>query len=519
MKVVTVEQMRAIEQSSVEHGVSLDELQRNAAAAVSREVGRLVARGSRPLLFLVGPGNNGRDALIAAEMLMSAGWTVRAYLAPKVGSEDVLGRLRDGGCEVHAHGEGDDAGLLKRWVAESIAVVDGLLGIGIRGAVREPMAGIISAAGEETSRLGIPVVAVDVPSGIDADSGAVAGVALRADYTVSLGCVKTGLLKFPAAEYVGRLIPVEIGLPPASYAQIRVNLLSPDSAVGLIPRRPLNAHKGTFGRVLVVSGSRCFVGAAYLVGCAAARSGCGLVTLAVPEWQRGPLASLLPEATYLPLLDPAEEGAGEANLRAVREMLHDCSAIAVGPGLGQSPAVARLVMGLLEANRAEKAVPTVVDADGLNALAGEREWWTRVGEGHVLTPHPGEMSRLSGLPTAEINRDRWEVARGAAERWGQVVVLKGAFTVIAEPGGVGWVSPFALPALASGGTGDVLTGLIAGLIAQGTRPAEAARAAVVVHALAAERWLAENGADRMLASDLLPHLPRVIRELEPPGRA
>ncbi|MHB1159288.1 MAG: NAD(P)H-hydrate dehydratase [Chloroflexota bacterium] len=514
MKVVTVQEMRSIEQAAVEHGVSLDELQRNAAAAVAREVGRLVAKGSRPLLFLAGPGNNGRDALIAADLLRAGGWPVRAFLAPRVGSEDVLARLREGGAEIHTYGEGDDLGLLRRWVAESSAVVDGLLGIGIRGAVREPVSGIIYAVGEEAASVGAPVVAVDLPSGIDADSGEVAGAALRADWTVSLGCVKAGLLRFPAAEYVGKLLPVGIGLPPESYRGIPLELLTADAVAGLIPRRPLGGHKGSFGRVLVVSGSRNFVGASYLVGGAAARSGCGLVTLAVPEWQRGTLATLLPEATYLPLIDIEEAGAADANVQAVRELLPECAALAVGPGLGQGPAVSRLVMGVLEANRGGSAVPSVVDADGLNALAGVPEWWGRIEPGQLLTPHPGEMSRLVGLPTADVNRDRWQVARDAAERWNQVVVLKGAFTVVAEPGGKGWVSPFALPALASGGTGDVLTGLIAGLMAQGAGPADAARAAVVLHALAAERWLEASGADRLLASDLLPQVPRVIRDLQ-----
>ena len=513
MKIVTVEQMRAVEQASVELGVSLDELQLNAAGALAREVEGLFSEGCGPALFLVGPGNNGRDALIAAELLVQRGWMVRAYLAPDVGSEDVLTRLREGGAAVQQHADAGGWGLLRAWIAQATVVVDGLLGIGIHGTLREPMAGIVTVAGDEVGVRRVSVVAVDLPSGIDADSGQVAGVALRADYTLSLGCVKVGLLKFPGAGYVGRLIPVDIGLPEASCTGLRVELLTGGSTAPLLPARPLGGHKGTFGRVLVVAGSRNFVGASYLAGAAAARSGCGLVTLAVPEWQRTALVSSLPEATYLPLQDGSEE-AWEANAQAVAETLPACNALAIGPGLGQGESVTRLVMAVLESNRGAQAVPTVVDADALNALAGVDRWWERIGAGHILTPHPGEMARLTGLSTVEISEDRQAVALDAARRWGQIVVLKGAFTVVAAPEGTAWISSAAISALGSGGTGDVLTGLMAGLLAQGAESVDAARAAVYLHAAAAELSLASRGTDRLLASDLLPEIPRAICDLQ-----
>ncbi|HEX2924394.1 MAG TPA: NAD(P)H-hydrate dehydratase, partial [Chloroflexota bacterium] len=401
---------------------------------------------------------------------------------------------------------------LQSLVAESEVVVDGLLGIGIHGTVREPMAGIVTAAGAEAAENRVPVVAVDLPSGIDADSGEVAGVALRADYTISLGCVKAGLLRFPAAEYVGTLIPVGIGLPAGIDSDIRVELLTAADVAPLIPPRPLNGHKGTFGRVLLVAGSSNFVGASYLAGAAAARSGCGLVTLAVPEWQRAALVPLLPEATYIPLLDGKEAQQG-ANLRAVMDTLPACNALAIGPGLGQGDGIVELVLGVLEGNRGGPKVRAVVDADGLNALATVDRWWERIGAGNVVTPHPGEMSRLVGIPTVEVNANRVDVALDAARRWGQVVVLKGAFTVVADPDGAAWINPAAMPALGSGGTGDVLTGLLAGLMAQGASPLDAARAAVYLHTAAAELTLASSATDRLLASDLLTSIPRAICDL------
>lgn len=513
MKIVTVREMRAIEQSSVELGVPLDELQRNAARAIAREIERLCGDTTGPLLFLVGPGNNGRDALIAADLLRERGRSVRAYLAPKVGSEDVLSRLREGGVPVHIEAEPADRTLLRRWIQSASVVVDGLLGIGIRGAAREPIAGMIAATNEETAAHQIPVVAVDLPSGIDADRGEVRGAAIRADYTISLGCVKAGLLKFPAAEYAGTLLPVGIGLPPGSYEAVRLELLEADGVAPLLPPRPRHAHKGTFGRVLVVAGSRNFVGAAYLTAAAAARSGAGLVTFAVPEWLRSPLATLLPEGTYLPLRDSDDLEAAETNVGIIVGALTSGSCLAIGPGLGQGPAQSRLVMGVLEAARQAGGVPAVVDADGLNALSGEAGWWERIGAGHVLTPHPGEMSRLTSLSTRAIDADRWALAREWAARWGQTVVLKGAFTVVADPGGDAWVSPTATPALASAGTGDVLTGLIAGMMAQGASPTDAARLGVFLHAAAACQVLAGEEIDRLLASDLLAAIPSAISEL------
>lgn len=510
MKIVTVQQMREIELASVKYGVSLDQLQQNAAAAVAREVERIFEGSEGPALFLVGPGNNGRDALIAADLLRQRGWAIRAYLAPKAGSEDVLEKLEEGGASVHAQRDAEDHRVLRRWIDDAQVVVDGLLGIGIRGWVREPIAGIIAVVNEETESSRVPVVAVDLPSGVDADTGEIAGCAVRCDYTISLGCVKAGLLKFPAAEYVGQLVPVEIGLPRESYESVRLELLIGEEIAEMLPMRPLGAHKGIFGRVLVVAGSRNFVGAPYLAGGAAARSGCGMVTFAVPEWQRTSLAALLPEATYLPLLDVDDVESAEADAQAISEVLPDCKALIVGPGLGRGPGQSRLVMGVLEAAGRTAGLRAVVDADALNALAVEERWWERIGTGHVLTPHAGEMARLTGLSPLEIDKDRWGVALETAGRWGQTVVLKGAFTVVADPSGDGWVSPAAMPALATAGTGDVLTGLVAGLMAQGMPSTEAARAAVFLHIAAARQVLASGGVDRLLASDLLPAIPVAI---------
>lgn len=512
MKIVSVQQMREIEQGAVALGVSLDDLQRNAADAIARELERLLPRPDDPLLFLAGPGNNGRDALIAAAILRRRGVEVRVYLAPKAGSEDVLADLRERGARVYSHSGERGLPLLVDWLRESAAVVDGLLGIGIKGAAREPIATLIETVSREAAAHPIPVVAVDLPSGIDADTGDIPGAAIRATHTISLGCVKEGLLKFPAASLVGKLLPVGIGLPDATLHGVARELLTAGDLAGAIPGRPLDAHKGTFGRVLVVAGSEEFVGAGVLAGTAAARAGCGLVTLAIPAWQRAAIAARLPEATYLPLVDGDGEAAATANAEAIAAAIPGCSALLVGPGLGRGAYQARLVTGVLEAAGEVPGLAVIVDADGLNALADQPDWWGNNGPGWVVTPHPGEMGRLLGRSAAEVNARRWETAEEAARAWSQVVVLKGAFTVVAAPSGRTWINGAALPALATAGTGDVLSGLIAGLAAQGASPLAAARVGVYVHA-AAEEALNTRRSDRLIASDLLETIPIVLSRL------
>lgn len=510
MRIVTVEEMRRVEQRSVELGVSLAQLQMNAAGALARSLQRLFPGDGNSVVVLAGRGNNGRDAMIAGAILQEHGWQTRVYAVPGASSDDVAARLRASGAALMVEARPEDRETLCGWLRGSQAVLDGLLGIGARGPAREPVAAIAALVNEERPGGTFRVVAVDLPSGIDADTGDLPGAAVRADYTVSLGCVKAGLLRFPAAEMVGRLIPVGIGLPDGAEEPGTPQLITGDVVRRALPPRPAAGHKGTFGRVLVVSGSDMFVGAGYLVAASAARAGCGLVTLAVPHWQRTSLATLLPEATYLPLLDGTDEAAAAGNASAIAELLPACQALVVGPGLGQGPYQTRLVADVLSANLAGPRVPVVLDADGLNALAGREGWWELLSPGSVLTPHPGEMARLIHSSPGEVNADRGRWATRAAALWGQTVVLKGAFTVVAGSDGGEWINPAVLAALGTGGTGDVLAGLCGGLLAQGARAEEAAVASVWLHAEAARRVLAGSGADRLIAGDLPAAIPGAI---------
>ena len=306
-------------------------------------------------------------------------------------------------------------------------------------------------------------------------------------------------------------------------------------AASALPSRPLSGHKGTFGRVLVVSGSRSYIGAAALAVGAAGRVGAGLLTLAAPASLQAALALLTVEATHLPLVEAAPGVHSPTSAGQVLDEAAKCKALLVGPGVGQAPETREMLRTLLLSG--EPLPPTVIDADGLNFLAQEDGWWNGLSGPAVLTPHPGEMARLTGLSTVEVQADRTAVALEAAERWGCVVVLKGAYTVVAQSvrgtlrqaqgerigevgrigeggriGGAAAVSPFANPALASAGTGDVLAGAVAGLLAQGLDPMDAAALGVYLHSAAAE-IAAPGGRAGLLASDLLPAIPRAIAAL------
>jgi NAD(P)H-hydrate epimerase len=354
-------------------------------------------------------------------------------------------------------------------------------------------------------------MALDLPTGLNADTGEADPLCPAADVTVTLGYPKVGLFAFPGAAQVGRLEVVDIGIPSSLAEDVPQELITPDLARKALPARPLDAHKGTFGRVLVIAGSARYIGAAYLACEAAARVGAGLVTLAVPKSLQPLLAAKLTETTYLPL---PEEG-GMLSPEASDIILSEAPgyrALLVGCGLGQGPDVAQLLRQTLLSSRYQ-GVPIVLDADALNIMSTVPEWWLQLKGEAVVTPHPGEMSRLTAQSTQEINSARLSIAREGAAHWGKTVVLKGAYTVISSPNGQVRISPFANPGLASAGTGDVLAGAMAGLLAQGLSTFDAATCAVHLHGTAGEQVRQEIGDTGMLASDLLPQLPRAIRQL------
>lgn len=524
---VSVAEMLTLEAAAVSAGTPERVLQERAGLAVAdlieAELGK--ARwhvggelpGRRPrVLVLAGTGNNGRDGVVAGRRLAARGCRVQVWHGPRspLSRQETQDLVAEGVQFHQFEGEASTPGLVVALGGADV-VIDGLLGVGSRGPMRPELAAVARAVHETRTNARL-VVAVDVPSGIDADTGDVPGAVVSADVTVTFGAVKTGLLRFPAAHHVGRLEAARIGLPAGSADALPQVILDERSVRSTVPARPLDSHKYRLGRVLVVAGSDQYVGAACMCSEAAARAGAGLVGVTATESVKQVLATRLPEATYpVTLTERETHPDGAADL--VAELLPEQAVLLIGPGLGRAESTDRFLRRLLAANGAQqRPTPAVVDADALSLLAGWADWWEWIGAGNVLTPHAGEMARLlDSDPTLERldGEAPWETARRAAARWKQIVVLKGPCTAVAEPGGRAWVYPHANAALATAGTGDVLAGLISGLASQGVEPLDAARLGVVVHALAARAAVTRGGRRSLVASDLLPEISGVLARL------
>ncbi|MDD4860421.1 MAG: NAD(P)H-hydrate dehydratase [Dehalococcoidales bacterium] len=513
MKIVTAEEMRRIEQECGKLGVPAAVLMENAGKAVAEEVRQTLKYiAKQHILFLIGPGNNGGDGLVAARHLHDWGAEVSLWLAAPRKNDANLEQVKKRGIAIIEAAQDKKLAEFDKLLTSAHCVVDALFGT---GKVR-PFAGEVKAALEKVNLAhskeeGLQVTAIDLPSGLDADTGAIDPAAPIADNTVTLGFPKPGLFLFPGAESVGRLTIADIGIGARMAEAITTELITRDIAKSLLPPRPLGANKGSFGKVLAVAGSRNYTGAAYLACSGAMRAGAGLVTLAIMESLQPILAARLTETTYLPLPD----GMGAAAAEIIGGQIDDYSVLLLGCGLGQSADTAKFVKAVLKL----KSLPAmVIDADGLNILAATRNWWTKLPDDAILTPHPGEMSRLCGKSIEEIQSDRIGAVQEAARDWGKIVVLKGAYTIIAAPDGRLRISPFANPGLASAGTGDVLCGAIAGLRAQGLNALDAAALGVYLHGLAGENVRQTLGDAGMLASDLLPALPVAIKQLKSASR-
>ncbi|MEX1023297.1 MAG: NAD(P)H-hydrate dehydratase [Dehalococcoidia bacterium] len=523
-KLVTPAQMRALERAAVEAGTSERQLMAEAGLAVAQEawmaLGTIDGRGC---LVLCGPGNNGGDGLVAARQLAEWGAAVHVYLLrPRPDDDPEWQAVREPGI-AHTVAEDDrDYAILEGLLTDTSLVVDALFGIAlqpearpIEGAARDILLRLRAA--REASPP-VQLVAVDVPSGVDAGSGAADPCTVAADVTVTFGCAKMGLFQPPGRTLAGRVEVVDIGIPASALRDLPYEDIRLRDLRAALPPRPDAGHKGTFGTAVIAAGSRRYPGAARLAAEAAARSGCGIVTLAAPEAIQ-PLLVALPDPTHEPL--PSTDGTLDADAaRALLKALHRSQprALLAGPGLDLTDATRAFVQHLVAGLDAVEGLEAVVlDADALNVLADEADWHTRFALPRVLTPHPGEMARLLGVPVADVQARRVEVATDYAQRTQSVVVLKGAGTVIAAPDGRARLSDVATSALAHGGTGDVLAGLIVGLIAQGATPYDAATAAVWLQGECARQVAEVYGPASTLASDLVRALPEARKLLDPPA--
>jgi hydroxyethylthiazole kinase-like uncharacterized protein yjeF len=533
MRILSAEAMQAVDHAAIkELGIPGPVLMENAAIGVVDAIGESFPEAESVAIFC-GPGNNGGDGLAVARHLAVRGYDVYVFLAfsGKKPSADAAAQLAI--CSkmelpIFELGEDDDdlADAVDA-AREADLIVDALFGTGLA----RPLSGSIAALIQDLNDLPVPRVAIDIPSGLHGSRSAIFGPHIEADLTVTFAAFKIAHIFPPASDAMGDLVVANLGIPPSlvELAEGGLHLLDADDLAPLVPERAAGSHKGDFGHALLVAGSPGKSGAAILAARAAVRAGAGLVTAAVPE----PLLATvdLGSVESMTLALPAGL-AGQLAAAAVDRVLEAAagkSVVALGPGLGQEEETAEAIRRLVR----EVELPLVLDADGLNAFAGraaEIAGRAREGRETVLTPHPGEMGRLLGISTAEVQADRIAAVRRAAAETGAVVVLKGHLTLVAIPGEPGekgeaevHVNPTGNPAMATGGTGDVLTGLLAGLLAQGLTAGDAARLGVYLHGLAGDLVAARLGGPGsqnprgLAAGDLVEALPLAFRALEAAG--
>jgi len=506
--ILTPAESASLDRASAERGVTVEALMENAGHAVARAVLTVTGGGyGRRGVVLCGKGNNGGDGLVAARLLRRRGMGLTALLMAEPPAfagpaAAALRRYRNAGGRVRRF----DSSAASRELARADVVVDAMFGTGFRGRPEGAYAEAIDAVNDCAA----PVVAVDIPSGVEGETGAVRAGAVQADVTVTFGALKPGLVLYPGAANAGVVQVADIGFPPDLLSATAGDLWQPEATdVGaLLPPRPVQSNKRSVGTVLVVAGSRTMTGAAVLAATSAYRAGAGLVTLAVPEGILRVVQPAVPEAVFLPLPETSDGTVAEEAWAVVSEQFDRVQAAAIGPGLTTNDDTQAFVRRFV----AESPVAFVLDADGLNVFKGRGSSLAERRSPAVVTPHPAEFGRLTGLTTDEVAEDRLGHARKAAAEFGCPVLLKGARTIVADPGGRAVVNPTGSPNLATGGAGDVLTGVIAAFLARGLSPFDSGLAGAFVHGLAGDLAAAEVG-ETTVATDLPGRLPRVLSSL------
>lgn len=518
MKVATADIMRSLDAKTAESfGVQSLVLMENAGSAVAQAVIKdFDAPAKKGVVIFCGKGNNGGDGFVAARHLINRGYHVdvvflgkKEELSGDAGANyTALSRITDLIHELKDSGgfSATDIVLKDRGV-----IIDALLGTGIKGAVKEPYAGAIQLI-NEAAAAGLPVLAVDIPSGIDADTGASAGVAVRAKKTITFGLAKLGLVVYPGAEYAGDMEVADISIPDRLVRQTYIPYTMTEFAdvAHLLHARSYDTNKGNYGHTLVIAGSAGKSGAAILTAKGALRAGSGLVTLAGPEGLMPVFETTVLEALKEPLNETLEGAIDTSAVEKAEALLQTRDVVALGPGIGTEKQTVKFVADFLKRCN----LPLVIDADGLNIIAQDPDLLTGLNhENIVLTPHPGEFGRLINMNPKEVNQKRVDLSIDFAKRYKCTLVLKGARTIVADKDGNAWINPTGNPGMSTGGMGDVLTGIIAGLIAIGLRPRDAAVAGVYIHGMAGDIVYAYHRNSAVLASELLDRISYVISSL------
>ncbi len=516
MKIVTAAQMREIDRrATMEFAIPSLVLMENAGIKSADLVLQLLAGEIKTMriVIIAGPGNNGGDGLVAARHLMNGGAWVDTFIMAQEEELSIDTRTnllilqKTGGNITWLQGEGD-LYALELALLKADLVVDAIYGIGFKGILQEHAANIVCLV----NKLAKLVLALDLPSGVEADTGRVHGEAIRARHTITFALPKPGLLLEPGREFAGHLTVADISIPRllCRDENIGLNLIDDELVQSFFKPRSPESHKGTYGHVLVIGGSPGMSGAVIMAAYGALRSGAGLVTAALPE-------SLMPiidhagmELMTMPLEETSQTTIALEALPAIENLLDTVSVCVVGPGMSRFSEANALLRAILK----RSGIPVLIDADGLNALEKDVGILASRQVPIVITPHPGEMARLTGKNIEEIQSQRLEIAREAAREWGVTVVLKGNKTLVAAPGGEVFLNIRGNPGMATAGSGDVLSGIIAGFIAQGMQVKHAAVVGVYLHALAGDEAAVSLGQRGLIAGDIINHLPGVIKKFE-----
>lgn len=514
MKVANCSQMKNIDRTAIDEiGIPGIVLMENAALKVVEEIkGTLGEIGYKSIVIFCGKGNNGGDGFAIARHLRNMGANVLVILLAD--ENEIKGDalinfkiIRQLSIKI--------AQVYNRTALEEIAaslymcdlVVDAIFGTGIKGKIT----GIADDIIQLINFSGRYVISVDIPSGINGDDGRICGICVNADKTVTFVLPKIGLLNFPAADYVGELVIADISIPHSiiQAQNININTIGREDIKALLPLRKNDSNKGDYGKIVVVAGSTGMTGAAALAATAALRSGSGLVTVGIPKSLNMLMEVKLTEAMSLPLEDDGKGVLSQSCTSQILEKMCKTDVLVFGPGLTNEPSVSDILADILK----KADIPIIIDADGINALAKNINILKECNCPVVITPHPGEMSRLTGLDIRHIQSDRIEVAQKFAQEWQVTVVLKGARTIIACPTGETFINTTGNPGMATGGTGDVLSGLIASLIGQGLDINRAAMMGVYIHGFAADLEVGQKGQHGLIATDIVEALPMAFYEL------
>jgi len=512
MYLVTAEEMRSLDNAAINtfHVPSLELMENAGRRTVEVMLDKYGDPLGKTVTIFVGPGNNGGDGLVIARLL--AAKLARPVVFLLVPSDKLKGdsaanysKLQGLPCKIIEVTDEKDLQDAAGTIADSWIVVDSIFGTGLTRQV----SGTYGAAIRIINETRCPVVAVDISSGLNSDNGETLGISVKADITITFGLAKIGQVVHPGRQYTGLLEVVDIGIPEKAVteADIRLELLGKNIGRWLPARTP-TCHKGSFGHLLIVAGSLGKTGAALLCGSGALRSGAGLVTLCIPYELNTIIESGLWEAMTVPLQSPTQGILSIADYHVIKDTLQGKQALVVGPGIGTSAETAELMEKLY----CEIKEPMLVDADGLNILAADTTLLEKAPGQRILTPHPGEMARLTGLTTAAIQENRLEITREFATKHNVYVVLKGVDTLACDPEGNMAINPTGNAGMAAGGMGDVLAGLIGGFLAQGLSPWQACCLGIYSHGLAGDR-LAEETSAGFLASELADQIPFILEDL------